>query len=607
MRLFKGRTVTFTCKWYCILAVLEEPANGRAEPRAKKITTEVLYGTENAVSRGAQFMERAKERMDLCYGKEAPSIVIEVDTYRKGYRGVQSRGGRIRVITEITKENIGYCRQLAGIVDELRHMDGVRGGLAVSEGEYMATIAEFREGKPLTQVIYSNSPVLVDQQQYIFDSLWKSAVPAEDKFAEIERGIEVQSTRTISSPQEAQERIFDTIRSAEEQLLILISDLEMIDQQMTLNLEHTLSKVSAKGKKKEIKVLLPAYGQKKEDEGEEGGENDAPQSPMFRALSSIPGVNLRIMREELDQSLIIVVADKKRVVFGALGAKRSAGNGGGSREMGIYSSNKAIASTYSMIINTLWNHIELYGKLQELDELKEEFVNIAAHELRTPVLPIILSAEVLAEEAGGVADEKIAMILRNASRLNRLTNQILDISRLDSNTLQLRKENVDIVAVVQEAAGNRQMFGRDSNPDVEVVVKSHLKEKKALALAIDKERVMEVLFNLLDNAFKFTKKGTITVSLTEEEGGGEGGGFVRIDVSDTGTGIDSSIAGRLFTKFASKSAVELKGTGLGLYLCKKLVEAHGGRIWARNNENGVGATFSFTLPIAAADATAAAG
>lgn len=534
-------------------------AKGESSPK-----TEILYGAENAVSRGALFMAHAKERMDLCYGKEAPSIVIEVDAYRNGYRDVRGRGGRIRVITEITKDNIDYCKRLTRIVDELRHRDGVKGGMAVSESEYMATTADFREGEPLTQVIYSNSKVLVDQQQYIFDSMWNNAIPAEAKYAEIEDGIELQVTATISSAEELYERIFSLIQSAGKQILIMSSDSRIFYRELGQNLSEVLNRVSSSGL--DIRVLVPFT------------EDASTKQLMAKITAANPKVNFGTMKEEMQRNLTIAVADKTRVVFGALKEKTN-------EEIGIYSNNKSIASTYSLLIESLWNQIEIYRRLQELDELKEEFVNIAAHELRTPVLPIILTAESLSDDVGA-DNTKINVILRNAGRLNRLTNQILDISRLDSNTFKLRKESADMMSVVKEVVHNPSFC---DNPRIEISVKSALQTK---TIMMDKERITQVLFNLMDNAVKFATSGVITVSMSQDAD------YVRVDVTDTGKGIDESVKDRLFTKFATKSTAELKGTGLGLYLCKKIVESHGGKIWAKNNESGAGATFTFTLPVA---------
>ena len=122
--------------------------------------------------------------MDLCFDSNAPSIVLNIDEYKNGYIDIRQRGGKIRVITEITKENIEYCKELMNIVDEMRHLDNIKGGTAISEKEYMTTNI-LHESKPLTQVVYSNVVDVVEQQQSFFDSLWESAVPATQKIREV--------------------------------------------------------------------------------------------------------------------------------------------------------------------------------------------------------------------------------------------------------------------------------------------------------------------------------------------------------------------------------------------------------------------------------------
>ena len=163
--------------------------------------TEVLYGAENAVGRGVQFMKNVKKRMDICFDSEAPSIVVEIEAYRNGYKDIRNRGGKIRAFTEITKDNIHYCRELMKFVDELRHLEGMKGGIAVSETEYMATTV-LLEATPLTQVIYSNMKEVVGQMQYIFDIFWYRAIPASQKIREIEEGIEHVETKVLENPDE---------------------------------------------------------------------------------------------------------------------------------------------------------------------------------------------------------------------------------------------------------------------------------------------------------------------------------------------------------------------------------------------------------------------
>ncbi|HZB17605.1 MAG TPA: hypothetical protein VE445_10600, partial [Nitrososphaeraceae archaeon] len=167
-------------------------------PSSHTNKSEILYGVENAVGRGVYFMSNVKLRMDIFFDYRAPSIVVDIAEYRNGYTNIRKRGGKIRAFTEITKDNLRYCKKLMELVDELRHLDGVRGGMAVSESEYMATTV-LQETKPLTQVIYSNVKEVVEQGQYIFDTLWNAAIPAEQKIREVEEGILKNETRIIEN------------------------------------------------------------------------------------------------------------------------------------------------------------------------------------------------------------------------------------------------------------------------------------------------------------------------------------------------------------------------------------------------------------------------
>jgi signal transduction histidine kinase len=219
-------------------------------------------------------------------------------------------------------------------------------------------------------------------------------------------------------------------------------------------------------------------------------------------------------------------------------------------------------------------------ELKIRDTLQQEFVNIAAHELRTPILPIVLSAESLAESMP--ENESVKIILRNATRMTKLTNDILDVSRIESRSLKIKKEELaldDLLAPVVRDYGAML-----AERGVKV-----LYEPTGLKVTADRSRLTQVFTNLLENASRFTDKGSIAIAVQKQAG------EIVVSISDTGRGIDQEILPKLFTKFATKSE---KGTGLGLYICKAIVEAHGGRMWAENNPGGAGgATFHFTLPV----------
>jgi signal transduction histidine kinase len=230
---------------------------------------------------------------------------------------------------------------------------------------------------------------------------------------------------------------------------------------------------------------------------------------------------------------------------------------------------------------------ENYEKLHASEKMQKEFINIAAHELRTPVQPIIGLSDVLLDQQQSFDPETrdlLQAIHRNAMRLHRLTSDILDVTRIESGSMQLRKKRVDVTEILKLAVKTAETLIADGGR-IKLVLTAPQAEN--LRVFADGERIHQVLLNLLSNAIKFTEKGTITVA--SEKRGNE----VVIKVTDSGRGIDPEIMPRLFTKFATKSD---HGTGLGLYISKSIIEAHGGRIWAENNPDGKGATFAFSLP-----------
>ena len=230
-------------------------------------------------------------------------------------------------------------------------------------------------------------------------------------------------------------------------------------------------------------------------------------------------------------------------------------------------------------------------QLKMHDRMQKEFINVAAHELRTPIMPILGDAEFIENQFNGVKNtvevekEEVASIIRNAKRLDQLASDILDVTKIESNSLRLNKEefnlNEIITLVVKEI--RNLIANNDAGPENVTI---HYNPKDIFVVA-DKGRLTQVLFNLLGNAVKFTEKGNIFVNVEEKVD------QLVVNIKDTGRGIHSEILPRLFTKFATKSE---RGTGLGLFISKSIVEAHGGKIWAQNNVNESGATFKFSLP-----------
>jgi signal transduction histidine kinase len=218
-------------------------------------------------------------------------------------------------------------------------------------------------------------------------------------------------------------------------------------------------------------------------------------------------------------------------------------------------------------------------QLKVHDRLQKEFINVAAHELRTPTQAILGYAELLQMDPAD-REDMIRAIYRNSVRLQRLTSDILDVTRIESEALRIDKEKLNLSQVVEGAVQDSR---NQANGKIKFVY-----EPQDIYVHADRGRMTQVVSNLLDNASKFTKEGTVTIKTEKKDG------QAVVSVKDTGTGIDPEIMPRLFSKFATKSD---KGTGLGLFISKSILEAHDGRIWCSNNPGGKGATFAFSLPV----------
>ncbi|HJW20114.1 MAG TPA: HAMP domain-containing sensor histidine kinase [Candidatus Nitrosotalea sp.] len=225
---------------------------------------------------------------------------------------------------------------------------------------------------------------------------------------------------------------------------------------------------------------------------------------------------------------------------------------------------------------------EFFQSIQKQLIMQTEFINIAAHELRTPIMPILVNVELLTDRLGSDNDE-IKIIVRNAKRLQRLTENILSVTRIESKSLALKKEVFDINSLIENVIKDES--AHIENNKVSIIVKN---DGHPINIEADRDRMAQVISNFLNNAIKFTKDGTITISSRVQDGN------VIVNIKDNGPGIDRQIIPILFAKFVTKSD---KGTGLGLYICKSIIEVHGGVIGAENSSDGIGAIFSFSLPI----------
>ena len=243
-----------------------------------------------------------------------------------------------------------------------------------------------------------------------------------------------------------------------------------------------------------------------------------------------------------------------------------------------------------------------YEQLKIHNKTQKEFIDIAAHELRTPLQPIIGITNVIRSKVTDSEQQKLLeIVIRNAKRLQRLVEDVLDVTRIEGHTLNIKKEvfniNDTIASILQEYRSQMERNNKEKYSQFPEI--SFQPEKAGVYVRADKGRITQVISNLIDNAIKFAphQNGKLDIVVARSDSDNreeEPNGNVIVSVKDNGTGIDPEVMPRLFSKFVTKS---FSGTGLGLYVSKNIIEAHGGKIWAENNNDGNGAIFYFSLPI----------
>jgi signal transduction histidine kinase len=268
------------------------------------------------------------------------------------------------------------------------------------------------------------------------------------------------------------------------------------------------------------------------------------------------------------------------------------------------------------MVNSIKNYIKKQNELtkelenanEELkhkDQLKDEFINVAAHELRTPIQPILTLSELLLfrKIRGNSSkspvinvdkeEELLDIIVRNSKRLQQITEDILDLSKIESGSLVLKKEKFNLKEMITEIFSDYEQKIKNRSS---IKLSYESRENDAIIIEADRSRLYQVVNNLLCNAIKFTNNGSITVIVERKDNDKN----IVVSIKDTGTGIHPEMLPKLFRKFATKS--QTGGTGLGLFISKSIIEAHGGKMWAENNntitgnKEEKGATFAFSLP-----------
>jgi signal transduction histidine kinase len=544
-----------------------------SHPSDKKMIregTKVFYGTDIVMDTLLQFFRKTDSKIDACVDYTRPSLAIDIQVFREAFLDAKKRGVKLRYVTEITEDNISYCKQMMSMVDEFRHLDGIKGNFYISDTGYLAPATFHEAGKSAAQIIYSNVKEVIEHQKYVFETLWSKTIPAEQRVREIEEGTEVEFYEVITDNEKASQILVDMTKSTKREALIFLPNDKALVRIDRLGIIDYLVKASQNG----VIVKIICQLSEENTEIQKKISENASDIRILDGNSSPYGMYIidreKFLRAELKRPEAEEFSDAIGLV--------------------VYSNRRTTVDSFESVFELLWNERMLVEELKKAHRMQKEFISIAAHELKTPI-QAILGMSGLLKYYPEKTDQVIEVINRNAIRLQRLSANILDATRIEGQTLKLEKERFnirDLIPTIIEDYKERIKGNTDDN--VELIYDDNL-NNNPIVVEADKERIIQVISNLLSNSIQFTKKGHISLEMATSDQNNE----VIVTVRDTGKGINPEIMPRLFSKFVTRSQ---QGTGLGLFISKSIIEAHGGRIWAENNVlDGQGTIFCFTLPL----------
>jgi hypothetical protein len=311
-----------------------------------------------------QFISNTKHKFDVCIDHTRPSLAFEIQEIKESLLACKDRGIRARVISEVTKDNISYCKGLVTVVDELRHLDGIKGNFYVNETEYLVPASFHDKGMPASEVIYSNMKELVEHQQYVFDTLWNRSIPAEEKMTEIEEGITSPNLEVIRNVQEAAKRSWDLARNAEEEVFVMVATANAFRRQMQMRILQQINEVMRQRPNLKIKFLIPA--------------DEKITQTIENSKVECPRVDFRIYEEGLNTGITIEIVDKKECLMIAPQAKDDAKmDYRDFSALSFYSNSKPIVLSLATIIESYWRQTELYEQSKEqLRAAEDEIANM---------------------------------------------------------------------------------------------------------------------------------------------------------------------------------------------------------------------------------------
>jgi len=541
---------------------------------------------ENRQSIIVNMISGAEKAVSILGDSKSVNFLLS-EQIRNAIQDAKNRQVRIRYITEITTDNLSSCKEIMKLT-EVRHLKNIIGNYILTDKEYFGLP---EAGNFLSSQNQEDNYQTVSIQNYVFDNLWNNATTQHDRTSSLEVGLEVEDVKIISDASEVRKAYFNLIESAKFEISLIIATPNALKRNYK---EGIISKLIEASEKRNVSVYLviPTY------------DNDKLRIDIFQShqLEKNYKFQMKFIAPVTTQTHKIkttfLIVDKKFVFIKDV-KDDIKDNFIEAVGYATLHTSKSRAESYNFIFDTVWRQADLYEslkeanknilysyeKLEEHDAMEKEFVNLAAHELRTPSQSIIGYSEMLRDSPERNKRYEEA-ILRNAERLHSLVTNMLSIARIESQTMKLNKTNLDLNTKIENVINDVSQIELEAEDKVRI----EFKPSDKINIIADEEKILQVFANLLNNALKFTNKGVINISASHNEEADK----AIVTIRDSGSGIDPDIIPHLFSKFKTKSE---KGLGLGLYISKSIVDAHRGKIEAYNNPNSEGATFVITLPL----------
>jgi two-component sensor histidine kinase len=435
--------------------------------------------------------------------------------------------------------------------------------------------------KRLEDFYGKNIKNFIGNTQFVFDTFWDKAIPTPDEIQEIKDDKSNKpSLKVIENPEEAIRTAINLVKSAEDEVLLLFSSANGFNRRMVLGDGFlTLQRLKDKTKGNiKLRILTPF------------------DKKIVDAVSKLmaKGVDIKYLPEALYLTVTFLIVDRKFSMTAEL-VNDYTEIPAESLGLSTFSNSKSTVLYYISMFENLWKQSDLYEKTENLyqqlkntNETHIQFIKETAHEIRNPIQSILGLAEVMLSnknlDAGHIED-LVRIIIKNANKIKILTDNILEAARIDSHLLTLNMEEFDLVELVKDLLKDLKNQIRDKK--ISLILKCN---EDSILLVADKLRLNQVFLNIINNAINVAQQGEIIVFLERQDDN-----TVLVRITDNGPGIPPNLKDKIFNKFVTGSK---SGTGLGLYICKNIIEKHGGKIWADNNKNK-GANFNFTIPMTA--------